>query len=669
MEYKNETQKDNGANPLDNYKSKEVAYTQEELKVRSELITILAQARDDRESPHPEFDDMTYSQYYDSNKRADMSYIPPKKNKQDKRIVSGYTREKDNTLLSALLSFNFQPDITVYDQEDMIYPLLGNHMEDMVKKSREIELYDTMRPLIYRELIAQGSVFVEEIWQCIYFPDVKNENNWKPGMPIKDAKFEKELKPKKMERCAVKLHQGKNVYLGSFWQDDYSKQEAVFTYEILPREVAKAIYGTWDRWDMVPDQVDNTVIQQDQGEVYFDWNLTRVNKNQVGVLKIQQKFSNRYMIMLNGVMMLPHNFPLTEISPDGDYTIKHQVLEGIIGCAYGKGQPAKTKVDQAVHDEFLRLMILREEQASAPPMGYRGKRVLSKNIYDPGKITNNMKEGDLFPILPPSIGLSNADFSMYQLIKTMIDDKTMNPTFSGQEQGGQKTATQIVQEKQQQLLKLGLNFDAVKNLEKQLVWARIGNIIKNYPKAIDKKADTDQKVIKEIYRQFSMETTMPDGKKGIKVFQFTDEDFPPIRDQMKEEDELEDKYNKPAQKVYLNARTFTELLKWRWIVNIVPTQENSDQIEAELFKGHIREAQALFGAQSINYDYAKEKFALHIKEDPSRFFLDDGGAGILNMLQGQNPSVVGQMGAGNNNNNLAGKSALKMEPPKLTPVK
>jgi hypothetical protein len=77
-------------------------------------------ARDNRESPHPEFDDMTYSQYYDSNKRADLAYIPAKKNKQDTRIVTGYTREKDTTLLSALLGYNFQPDITVYNNQELI---------------------------------------------------------------------------------------------------------------------------------------------------------------------------------------------------------------------------------------------------------------------------------------------------------------------------------------------------------------------------------------------------------------------------------------------------------------------------------------------------------------------------------------------------------------------
>jgi len=652
-----------------NQEKKEISqpeYTPEELLERGRLITMMSVARDEREETHPEFDGMTYSQYYDSNKRADMSYIPPKKNKADKRIVTGYTREKDNTLLSALLSYNFEPNITVYDDTEMVFPELGNHMEDMVKKSREVEQWGKMRPLVYRELIAQGAVFTEEIWECVYTPDVTNTNSWKPGMPIKDAKFDTKLKPKKMERAAVKLHQGKNVYLGDFYLDDYKKQDLVFTYEVMSRVQAESIYGTWDRWENVPMTIDNTIVQDaNGGETYYNWNLTRTQKDQVGILKIQRPFENKYQIMINGVMMLPVNFPLSEVSPDGGVTINMQVLEGINGCAYGKGQPAKTKVDQAVHDEFLRLMILREEQAGAPPMGYKGKRVLSRDIYNPGKISNNMKEGDLFPILPQSTGLNTADFSMYQLIKTMIDDKTINATFSGDDAGGQKTATQIVQEKQQQLLKLGLNFDAIKELEKSLTWARIGNLIKNYPRPTDKKANVEQKTIDELYRQMSIETTLPDGKAGVKIFEFTDKEFPDKRVQQTEEQVLSEYYQKPVQKVYFNGPEFMKLLKFRWVVNIVPTQENSSDLERELFVMDLREAKELFPGQ-VNDEYAKERFAIKIKEDPTRFFLQNNG--MLNPMQQalQNPAVVGQQGM---NPAQGGGAGAVVSQPQIKPVK
>lgn len=639
-----------------------VVYSQEELKVRDELIRACSLARDERERPHDEFDGMTYSQYYDTNKRADMSYIPPKTNKDEKRIVTGITREKDNTLLSALLSFNFKSDITAYDDTEMMFPELGNNMENLIVKSRELEQWEKIRPLFYRELISQGDLFWEDIWDCEYIPEIENENGWKPGKKIAEANFKEDILPKKMEKAAVKMHLGKNVYLGSFYEMDHKKQSLVFTYEVLDRSVAKSIYGTWDRWENVPYQIDNTTIPVEESTgTYRDWNLVSVNKNQVGVLKIQQKFCNRYMIMLNGVMMLPHNFPLSEISPDGEYTIKHNSLEGIVGCAYGKGQPSKTKVDQAVHDEFLKLLIIGEEQSRKPPMGNKNKKVYNQNIFSPGKINNDIKEGDLFPILPQGSGLTNADFSMYNLIKQSIEDKTINSTFSGESPKGNATAYQIATEKQQQLLKLGLNFDAVKSLEKELTWARIGTLVKNYSKPKDSKANIDENFIEDIYRQFSMETTFEDGKKGTKIFRFTDKQFPETPEIIKEEEELSDYYNKPTRIVYFNGPAFIKMLKYRWVINITATQDTNDSIERELFIKNIQDSQSIFGPQTLNYEYLKERFAQKIKEDPTKFFISNQNP--MQMLQAQ-PGVGRSVG---NSGSPEAGNMLNLEPQILKP--
>jgi len=612
-------------------------YTTEELQDRSNLIQEMCVARDMRESPHPEFDDMPYSLYYDTNKRADLSYIPPKRNKADKRIVTGYTRQKDTTLLSALLGYSYNADITAYNESELIIAELGNNMEDVVKKTREIEIWKEKRSLFYRELISQGDLFFEEVWECNYIPEISNPTDWKPGMPIKDAKFEEKALKRKLEMAKVRMHQGKNVYVGNFFGEIHEEQDMVFTYEVIPRGVAETIYGTWDRWDCVPMEVDNTVLLNTMGQTYNIWSLTSVQKNYVGVLKIQKKFENKYQIMLNGVTMLPHDYPLTNISPDGEYTIKHIGLERIPGCAYSKGQPANTKVDQAVHDTFLRLMILREEQAGAPPMGYRGKRVLSPDIYQPGKINNNMREGDLFPILPAGTALNQADFSMYQLIKQMMEDKTINASFSGESPDKQVTLGQLQQEKQQQLLKLGINFDAVKNLERSMVWARIGNIIMNYGKPIDTAvpSNPDAKVLDNVYRTFSLETTLANGQQGIKQFEFTDKEFPDPRDQQKEQDQLSEYYGKPVQKVYFNGPAFMNLIKYRWVVNIVANQENSDDMERQQYVQYVSEAKNLFGPDAVNDEYAKEKYAIKIGEDPTKFFVPQADLDQKRMQAGQ----------------------------------
>jgi hypothetical protein len=142
---------------------KQVVYAEEELKFRYNKIRELCYMRDDRDQIHPELDNMTYLEYYDNNRKKDLSFIPPKKNRADVRVVTGTTREKDTTLLSTLLNLNLEPNITAFDTDDMVVAELGDNMSDSVKKSREIENYDKKRPIIYREMISQGDVFVQEI--------------------------------------------------------------------------------------------------------------------------------------------------------------------------------------------------------------------------------------------------------------------------------------------------------------------------------------------------------------------------------------------------------------------------------------------------------------------------------------------------------------------------
>ena len=141
-----------------------VDYSEREIAYRDYLIKRLTTAKNQRDTEHTEFDDMDFYTWYEENKKAANAYIPPKKNKSDTRIVTGTTQEKGITLLSALLNYNLEPNIEPFDRQDMPIRELGENMEDMVKKSRIMEDYDDKRVLIYKDLLDQGTCFVEEQW-------------------------------------------------------------------------------------------------------------------------------------------------------------------------------------------------------------------------------------------------------------------------------------------------------------------------------------------------------------------------------------------------------------------------------------------------------------------------------------------------------------------------
>src|SRR5204863_7361783 len=100
--------------------------SKDEISQRSVHIQMLMQAAMVRESPQPQFDGMGYSMYNQTNEMADMSFLPPKKNKNESRLVTGTTHEKDTTLLSMMLNFNFEVKIRAFDQDNNEKTELGD---------------------------------------------------------------------------------------------------------------------------------------------------------------------------------------------------------------------------------------------------------------------------------------------------------------------------------------------------------------------------------------------------------------------------------------------------------------------------------------------------------------------------------------------------------------
>ena len=77
-------------------------YSQDERDYLAGLQLRLERARNVRESPHEEFDGMSYTEWFTSNERGANTYVPPKKNREDTNFVSGTIRDKLFALLAAL---------------------------------------------------------------------------------------------------------------------------------------------------------------------------------------------------------------------------------------------------------------------------------------------------------------------------------------------------------------------------------------------------------------------------------------------------------------------------------------------------------------------------------------------------------------------------------------
>lgn len=606
-----------------------VDYSKEEMEYWNFLVRRLSQARNQRDTNHMEFDSLDYISNYETNQRAANSYIEPKKNRMDTRIVTGTTREKENTLISALLNYNLDPSFDAYDMEDYVIEELGTTIGDLVKKSRELEAYDDKRKVIYREYLDQGTVFVEDVWVERFCIEKDVKMDWTKGVSISKTNWKKRL-GKVYKGAEARLIPGTKVYLGNIKANFIKDQPYIYTYETVSYEDARSIYGQWERWKNVPRTIMHISDTITNYVDYRNWSLFEIQNDTVEIIKYQDKFNNELMITLNGVMMLPVGFPLQAVSPSGEYTIAQSNVEDLAFFAYGKSIPAKTKVPQQVLDEYIKLIVLKTQQSFEPPMANNTGRALSNQIFWPGKITQDVDPTKIAPMFDAK-GVSQAEFSAFQLIKQIVDEESVSPVFSGDYLKGNQTATQILEMKKQQMMKLGLTIWGVISLERQLAWLRAYNLLQNWTSPIDERINDVTGKIEKQYRTISVKTNLENGREGRRIIKMN----PQMANQMSSDQVMAEEnflsQSIPTRVTYLNPEAIREVKMWLFCT-VIPTEKNTSTLERVLFTQNIRDAAAIFGPQSLNMDGLKERFAILAHENPDKFFLK-AGAQMMNAAQ------------------------------------
>jgi hypothetical protein len=334
---------------------KELIYKDIEVEYLNSLVEKIQRARDIREQSHWQFDNMNYSDWYKENYLAAIGFVPPRTNATDTEVTTAFTNQKIKTLINILKGFNYSLDITSVDKDNRIQVEMGNVMEDLVKQTKRNENDDLQKKgLRYKEMIEQGDVFVEE-----YFNE-KQELKKKPiGKFTGNLNFDwTEKLEKVLGKAETRVIPGLNFYPGNISSPDMEEQPYVFTVSNISYEEVKKIYGSWDRFEFVPCDLVSFNSLNYYGAIL---SLEQNTKNRVEVVKYYDKWNNEFMILLNGVMMMPIKFPLTMISPSGDYPIAKGSLYPRKDFFYSKSLASDTKVLQQVIDSAFISMVWKNQ--------------------------------------------------------------------------------------------------------------------------------------------------------------------------------------------------------------------------------------------------------------------------------------------------------------------
>lgn len=584
--------------------------TDQELTERTFDLNKLFAISQFRESPHPQFDWMGYMKWNETNEMADISFIAPKKNKYDTRVTSGITHEKDSSIVSLVQSFNFEPQLSIY-YKDQELPELSTSATAWIRKTRELDHYDEKRPINYRNLVVQGTAFAEVKHICTYVPNkiIKSKDANYAGESY--IEWEEMGLKKQFEGTTTNLIDGKKVFLEDFYQQDIRKQAGIYTVEYIPREIVQSVWGSSPRWNNVPKKCAPTGTigaMITQGSIYSDWFFVPLDFDKVEVIQSIRQFENRYQIYLNGVPMLPAGFPLTAISPSGLSYLTKGDIDPMNMCAYSKGIPAKTKMDQALYDALVRISLIKFEQSAFPPSGNNSGRMLSPDIFMPGKITRNLKTEDI-SVLTQNQGLTPGDFNFMSMIKEQIENKSISTLLENGQPDNTMTLGQYLDSQKRQLIKLGGIFDGIIAWEKQQCHLTLMDCLYHAP---------------DYTGNIPIKDTFENGAKGTRVIRFTANNTKTSAQLHQEEEQVKQQTGQDVRFTDMDPMQLRAMVNnpdYYFYWEIVPVDKNNDKITQAFFVQMITQAANLFGVDSLKVQSLKKRYAQVMGEQFDDIFL------------------------------------------------
>ena len=573
-----------------------VEYSEEELEQRSRILVDASHARNQKQQKYAELDDMDYDTWYFKSKKATQAYIQPKTNDEDVRVVTGTTREKSNIIVNTFLNYNLEPDVVAYDDKNVIQQELGEMVEKMIRKSRNLELpdYDVKKPLIIKEFVDQGNVFVRESWNEYEIPSKELEKlNWSEGVDPSKKPWKDKLSMV-YAQCNSTMITGLELYPGNARQFFMELQPFVIVRKVITYSEAKAMFKKWKRFKYVSDQLDQAT-ELETSVTYDDYQMIKTDADLVEVVEYFNKWNNEYQIMLNGVLMLPVGYPLSGAIGVCEYPISKGDAEPISpNFFWSRGVGAKNKMDQAIMDEMYKMMIIKTRKSYKPPLANKGNYNIGPNVYMPGKIFKGIDPEKLKPI-GDNNGVTPAEFNMTQFVNEVINSKTVSSIMEGQEPENKATARQVIEQKQQSMVKMGMMMLGMINLETRMAWLRLYNIINNWTESVDTRmVETKDGVSDQVkvYKSVSMKDTLENGQEGERIIEFND-NVPALSQVYAEEEIIQQTSGRKVRKNYINPEMLRNA-KMMWEINMTPTEKNTSMLKAAMFTEYLQEVLATF---------------------------------------------------------------------------
>lgn len=596
-----------------------------QMKVHREQIS---KARNLRELPYREFDNLTLTQVIQACRDARISYNRPVKNDGEVQVTTGVTEGKFDAVWNVTYNQNIEAEILAYNEFDVEDQKLGAALTKAVYRTNQMENDEDFWYEFIGELGSMPAVYIQETqeFKNFYNKTLPKDRNWYDIFLKQDGEVEVEKEEWYTEHRPVKqLWSCDQVYLADptipAWKID--EQPYIITHRIKSYGFFESIYRDAKMWEYVSPGKGRTFSDLNSYDTSpLDWRLAaKMEGDDVEEVTIKDLTKDEVQIYLNGVPMLPAGTPLP--SRYKTYDIKMYVPKPIHAkFAYGRPITMQTRVLQAMHSENFRLMLLKYRQSIFKPIVTRANTVLSKDMWLPGKITQGVSKADIEAIAGESV--NGSDFGMSDMVEKEIEKiVNINPLIQGASAGSRVTAEEVAQRMKQALIMIGSILVMYMRAKRDMTYLRTYNLIENFTYPVGERYNGFSGENEMIYSSFTLNNAdMFDGGVGKQIVQFMDRELMQEEKDFINDLEYRSKIRRePVRHSFINIQ---KLRDFRMYFQVVTTQKekNTSLLQKETAKKDLFEA-VQFGAQvgrPVDADYASSEFARRSSLDPNRLF-------------------------------------------------
>lgn len=374
------------------------------------------------------------------------------------------------------------------------------------------------------------------------------------------------------DQCISLLVPLTEFYIDNFFIYDIQDQPQVAWVRYYDEGMVRNEFGQYPNFKYV---ISRSESRRDANNSFF-YNLSwakRTNDKNFEVLRLYNKNSDSYQILINGVLILDAPL-LWRVNGKKVYPFAKSIWEPFGGkhFFYGKSHPDVMMGLFDIQNNLFNSLLDKEYRSMVAPMLVGAVNQDAFDLEDEIVTgTTRIRVEDVNQVKPMQIkGLENADVAMIELVAKGLDNAA--PSLSDLVSGNDPTAREVVlaEEKLKELKTL--HNELLTDLWRQKYMLRLANIQLNYPKKRKIVDDNGKEV--EVSRTYIIEDAILDnvtGERGILAIQFNEIRDPQDRRKMETELAVQEEFFKQKGINYKKLIVSPEYLdNYRFQIEIIP---------------------------------------------------------------------------------------------------